>query len=142
MPLPPIRREVIVAADPDRAFAGFTDEMSAWWPLARLSVLGPASLVGFEDGRLVESTADGREAVWGEVLEWEPGRRLRLHWHPSLEPRLGTEVTVTFSPTEGGTLVTLEHAGWEILADPEGTRTGYGEGWPPVLELYRAHTAG
>lgn len=136
-PLPPIRREVIVTADPQQAFSVFTDEISAWWPLAELSVLGPASLVGFRDGKLVEGTADGREAVWGEVHEWEPGRRLRLSWHPGRET--SSELTITFSPTETGTLVVLEHSGWEGFADPAGSRTEYGEGWTGVLELYRGH---
>ncbi len=134
-PLPPIRREVIVAADPERAFAVFTDEISGWWPLATHSVFGAGSLVGFQDGKLVEGTADGREAVWGEVHEWEPGRRLSFSWHPGTDSV--TEVTVTFTATADGTLVALEHVGWEAYADPARRRSEYDKGWPTVLELYR-----
>ncbi len=135
MPLPPIRREVIVAADPERAFLVFTDEISGWWPLERLSVLGPGSLVSFEGDRLVERTVDGSEAVWGEVHVWEPGRRLSFSWHPGRD--IVTEVTVTFTATEAGTHVVLEHDGWEAYADPAARRAEYEQGWPSVLELYR-----
>ena len=34
----PIRREVIVATTPDRAFAQFTEQIGSWWPLQTLSV--------------------------------------------------------------------------------------------------------
>jgi uncharacterized protein YndB with AHSA1/START domain/uncharacterized protein YciI len=134
MPLPPLRREIVVAADPARAFAGFTEEISAWWPLGELSVLGSGSLVSFEDGRLVEANAGGEEAIWGEVREWEPGRRLRFSWHPGSE--VASEVTVTFTATEAGTAVLLEHAGWEVYPNPELRRSEYDQGWPSVLQLY------
>jgi uncharacterized protein YndB with AHSA1/START domain/uncharacterized protein YciI len=134
MPLPPLRREIVVAADPARAFAVFTEEISAWWPLAELSVLGSGSLVSFEDGRLIEANAGGEQAIWGEVREWEPGRRLRFSWHPGRE--VASEVAVTFTATEAGTQVVLEHSGWEVYADPQQMRSEYGEGWPTVLLLY------
>jgi uncharacterized protein YciI/uncharacterized protein YndB with AHSA1/START domain len=135
-PLPPIRHDVSVSADPESAFEAFT-LLSGWWPLSAVNVLGEGSLLGFDDDeRLVERTVEGDEAVWGEVLDWEPGRRLRLSWHPSTEPTPPTELTLTFAAAADGTSVVLEHAGWESQPDPDGARTEYAEAWPAILSLY------
>ena len=43
-------------------------------------------------------------------------------------------MTVTFEETDGKTLVTLEHAGWEIFGDQAAqAREEYDHGWPVVL---------
>ncbi len=140
MTLTPIRREVIVAADPDHAFRVFTEQIGAWWPLAQLSVHGAEASVSFEtDGRLVERTGGGEEAVWGTVTHWEPGSQLRFTWHPGGEPAQASHVTVRFTPDGDHTRVTLEHAGWEVFVDPAATRAEYDHGWPMVLDLYRDH---
>ena len=90
-------------------------------------------------GRLVEKAKDGRETVWGEVLDFEVASRVRFTWHPGRdaddEP---TEVEVTFTADNDGTLVVLEHRGWENLRDElRAGRVGYDQGWPGVLEAYR-----
>ena len=138
MALPPIRRQIVVAATPDVAFEVFTAEIGEWWPLASHSVHGASATVGFRDGRLVERDSDGAEAVWGSVLDWEPPRGFRITWHPGSTPDRATEVEVAFAPVaDDRTLVTLEHRGWETLPDPTGTRTEYGRGWPAVLGGYQ-----
>jgi uncharacterized protein YndB with AHSA1/START domain len=134
---PPIRREVIVPADAATAFAVFTDRIGAWWPLAELSVHGDGT-VALVDGDLVETAADGRRAVWGSVTTWEPPRRLALTWHPGRDAESASRVTVTFEDRPDGTLVTLEHDGWEVYADPAAARAEYGQGWPGVLARYTA----
>ena len=67
----PVRRQVVVGAPPERAFALFTERIGAWWPMADHSVFGDAGAVAFEGRELVERAGD-RVAVWGEVL---PGSR-------------------------------------------------------------------
>jgi len=51
------------------------------------------------------------------LLDYEFASRLRLTWHPGRdgddEP---TEVEVTFTADNNGTLVVLEHRGWENLS--------------------------
>ena len=131
----PIRREVIVATTPDRAFAQFTNDIGRWWPLQTLSVLRGS--VAFEGELLVERTADA-EAVWAEVTEWDPPSHLALAWHPGGERALATRVSVDFVEHDDGTLVTLTHDGWERLAEPDRAAEDYGNGWIGVLELYRS----
>jgi len=132
-PLPPVHREIGVDAAPDVAFEVFTEQLGRWWPLADHSVHGPGSMVAFEAGRIVERSGDGEIAVWGSVTEWSPGRRVRFTWHPGQEPDRAGAVTVRFDRHEEGTLVVLEHHGWEVYAEPDAARSEYDRGWPTVL---------
>ena len=139
--LPPIRREILVDADPATAFAVFTERISQWWPLEDLSVYGPGGTVGFADGQIVEQSAVGDAAVWGTVYLWEPAAALAFSWHPGGPPDQATHVEVSFTPADAQTLVTLTHTGWERFADPAQARAEYEQGWPVVLGTYRDHVA-
>ena len=146
--LVPIRRRVVVTADPERAFRLFTDEIGAWWPL-ELRLHGNEraddgreeihSSVAFEGGELVETAASGARAVWGKVIDWSPGLSFRISWHPGLDAALATEVAVLFEAIDGTperTLVTLEHDGWERTPEPDAMRAEYESGWPGVLAAF------
>ncbi len=138
-----IHKEVFVDASPETAFRVFTERIADWWPLAKYGCfLTDADRVDFEDRdgwRLTERATDGREADWGEVLEYEFASRLRMTWHPGQpEDATPTEIEVTFVADGDGTLVVLEHRGWEKLSGKERkVRTGYDEGWTEVLDHYR-----
>jgi uncharacterized protein YciI/uncharacterized protein YndB with AHSA1/START domain len=137
MRLLPIRRQIVVSGDPYLAYGLFLDDIGAWWPLGSHSVFGAGGSVSVRKGRLVEVGPDGQEAVWGTLLETDPPRRFRLTWHPGRGPERATEIEVRFAGVgDGQTLVTLEHSGWERLADPVPAREDYGHGWPVVLDSY------
>lgn len=135
----PVRREVVVPVGAERAFTLFTDQIGAWWPIGDVySVFGAGATVSFRDGVLVEVAPDGREAVWGEVLDWRPPNRFRITWHPGRDATAATEVTVSFMEQDGQTTVVLEHSGWERLASPE-ARASYDTGWVFVLGQFESH---
>ena len=136
----PVRRTVAVAAVPERAFEAFTADIGRWWPMARHSVFGEQASVAFEDGRLVERLG-AEVSEWGEVLEWDPPRLLRLTWRPGNPAEEATEVTVRFRPDGAGTRVELEHSGWERHARGQAAADGYGVGWPIVLGAYAEDVA-
>src|SRR5205807_1159159 len=104
----PVRRQLVVGAPPERAFALFTERIGEWWPMADHSVFGDAGTVAFEGEELVERAGD-RVAVWAEVTAWDPPAVLELTWHPGRTADLTTRVRVTFEPDDRRTLVTLEH---------------------------------
>lgn len=134
--LPPLHHEVKVDLDPQQAFALFTSRIGEWWPLTRLSVFGPGATVAFtDDGRLVERHGE-QTSTWAEVAEWVPGERLAMMWHAGRAEDTAGHVTVTFSPYGEQTLVTLEHAGWEVYEDSVAARNEYSGGWPTVLAAY------
>jgi uncharacterized protein YndB with AHSA1/START domain len=118
-----VRRSVTVQAPPERAFEVFAAGFSSWWPIESHHI-GDAMAVEvvidpFEGGRWFERDADGHECNWGFVSGWDPPHRLLLAWHLTPEydfdpdPAKATEVEVTFTPHDGGTLVELEHRGFE-----------------------------
>ena len=137
-PLPPVRREVLVAGDPATAFRLWVKEIGRWWPLQSHSVFGADGRVEFRCDDIVEYSPDGEESIWGTVIGRDTPRRLGFTWHPGRSPDEATYVEVHFDPTAdtGRSLVTLEHSGWEAYADPEESREDYDEGWPKVMGRY------
>jgi uncharacterized protein YndB with AHSA1/START domain len=142
-----IRKEIYVDASPETAFRVFTEQIAEWWPLHKYGLfLEDRATVAFEDRggwRLVEKAKDGREAFWGEVLDYEFASRLRMTWHPghSLEA-MPTEIEVTFAADGEGTSVVLEHRGWEkCVGERREARSGYDRGWDEVLDFYRSAAA-
>lgn len=134
-----VRKTVLVAADPDAAFRVFTEQIQSWWPLEKYGIFGDdAETLAFRDEQIVEGAKDGREAVWGKVLAWEPPTRVHMTWRPGFDADSpDTEVEVTFTAEGDGTRVELVHTGWEKLAEGAKSRAGYEGGWDGVLEAYR-----
>ena len=140
--VPPIRREILVDADPAAAFEVFTDGLGQWWPLDELSVHGKGATVAFDDGQIVERSSEGEAAVWGTVTRWEPPGAVAFTWHPGRPAERASHVEVTFAAEGARTLVRLEHAGWDAFDDPAAARAEYEHGWPLVLDRYQGHADG
>lgn len=144
--LPPIRSSIRVSWNPQQAFDRFVGAIGQWWPLASHSVGGPRSrgvtMTPGVGGEIVEQLADGREAHWGTITQWEPPHRLAFTWHPGRAATRSTRVELAFVPEGGGTRVALTHSGWEALGTQARTaRRGYPIGWAYVLRLYGGRTA-
>jgi uncharacterized protein YciI len=135
--VPPVHREIYVDSDPETAFDVFTAGIGRWWPLPGHSVYGEGGTVEFSGGVIVERSADGTEAVWGEITRWDPPSGLGFTWHPGRGSESAGHVEVTFTARQSRTLVALTHAGWEVYDDPEAARDEYDKGWPTVLERFR-----
>ena len=142
----PLTLRLTVACPPARAFELWASETSRWWPHGH-SVSGEAGLsVVFEPrpgGRIFERTPGGEEHEWGEVLAWEPPRRLVYLWHLRFDRADATEVEITFADEgEGGTAVTIVHRGWERLGavGPE-RRERNARGWGGLLPHFEAACA-
>lgn len=141
--LEPIRAQTTVRLDPARAFELFTERIDAWWPLERHSRAVDqfenvkAERVEFQPfvgGHVLEHMSNGETLPWGEVLAWEPPARFVLAWKPNSNERPPTEVEVTFTAQAGGTLVELEHRGWERVREVAAeAKPGYAAGWERTL---------
>jgi uncharacterized protein YndB with AHSA1/START domain len=141
----PVRRETVVSAPPETAFALFTSHIGSWWPLTEKNVLGAgrSASVAYEDGRLVERSR-GDAAVWAEVVSWDAPTSVRLAFHPGYDPNHATDLPVTFTPAGEGTRVTLEQRHWERLKKDasDAERQVVVKGWDDVLASYRRHVDG
>ena len=131
-----------VKATPERAFAAFVEEIGAWWrpsPLfettprpGRLSFEAPGKEMG-EGGRLIETRAGGKVFEIGQIMVWEPPRRLVFSWRQANFPLdLHTEVEVGFEAVGEETRVSVEHRGFDQVP-PGAARHGF----PDQLLLLR-----
>jgi Activator of Hsp90 ATPase homolog 1-like protein len=113
----PIRESVRVDCPIEDAFRLFTEEFSAWWPLALYSITGEkAETCTIEPGvggRVFERTRSGEEHEWGSVTGWDPPERVTFTWNPGGPDDGGQTVDVEFKVEADGTRVTVIHSGWE-----------------------------
>ncbi len=136
----PLRLSFEVACAAEHAFETWAARTSIWWP-ADHTVSGEDGLeVVFEGrpgGRIFERTLAGDEHRWGEVLVWEPPRRIVYRWHLRVDEADATEVEIRFLDRGPSTLVEIEHRGWERLGtDGQARRDANGRGWATLLPHY------
>ncbi len=141
---PPIRRSVIVPANPALAFEVFTSGIDTWWPPSHgmggapfaLSVIEP-----FAGGSWYARRADGSQVQIARVTVWEPPRRVVFRWEigPGFtpDPAHPSEVEVTFTPLDAqATSVELEHRNFEPAPAHAAFRDGLARGWPVALDHF------
>jgi uncharacterized protein YndB with AHSA1/START domain len=137
----PIRIEFDVPVPPDRAFEVWTARIDLWWPADHTATGrddAEVVLEGRVGGRIYERL-EGKEHDWGEVVRWEPPRRLVYLWHLRRDRSDATEVEIRFRPAANGTRVEIEHRGWERLgAAGSAAREGNLGGWATLLPHYRS----
>lgn len=120
-----VRLEQPVGAPVDDVWAALADP-TPWWP--------GTTLDGRLGGRFEERwTDDGGTAVVtsGEVLGWDPPRRVRLSWRDDNWPaEASTEVTVELSATSASaTVVRVGHTGWASHPDGATLVPMHEQGW-------------
>ena len=112
-----IKKSIHVKRPVETAFRVFTEEIGKWWPLKEGYSFGgdradQIFLEGRTGGRFFERFTDGEEYVVGVVTTYSPPSRIVFEWkQPDWDAP--TEVEVRFTPEGAGTLVELEHRGWD-----------------------------
>jgi uncharacterized protein YndB with AHSA1/START domain len=150
----PVRKSVRVHIAVEEAFRLFTEHIDRWWPV---EVFSRAADDQYGDGvkvervvleqraggRLYEVTSEGVEGVWADVVTYEPPARIVLAWKPNDRPEPPTEAEIHFDADGEGTIVRLEHRGWDKLgARGAEAREGHDGGWQLPLERFVAAAAG
>lgn len=146
-----VRRQIVVEAPLDRAFAVFTERFGDFKPREHNLLGVPIAETVFEPragGHVYDRGTDGSECRWARVLVYDPPRRVLFTWDigPTWQlepdPENASEVEVRFvAETPERTRVELEHRhldrhgpGWQAVADG----VGGDRGWPWYLERYAA----
>jgi uncharacterized protein YndB with AHSA1/START domain len=146
-----VRRQIVVAASVDQAFAAFTGRFGDFKPAEHNLLAAPIAETTFEPrvgGYIYDRGTDGRECRWARVLAYEPPHRVVFSWdigptwQLESDPVSASEVEVRFTAEAANrTRVDLEHRhidrhgpGWESLADG----VGHDQGWPLYLDRFAA----
>lgn len=146
-----IRRQVVVRAPIEKAFAVFTERFGDFKPPEHNLMTVPIAETVFErrvGGHIYDRGADGSECRWARVLAYEPPQRVLFSWDigPTWQlepdPAHTSEVEVRFiAETLERTRVELEHrnldrhgSGWRSVGDGVGDDAG----WPLYLTRYAA----
>jgi uncharacterized protein YndB with AHSA1/START domain len=144
-----IRRQIVVAAPIDRAFATFTERFGDFKPPEHNLLAAPLAETVFEPrvgGAIVDRATDGSECRWARILAYDPPDRVVFSWDISprwqleSDPAQTSEVEVRFvAETPQRTRVELEHrhldrhgTGWEAVRDG----VAHDEGWALYLSRY------
>jgi uncharacterized protein YndB with AHSA1/START domain len=137
-----IKKSVVLACTPERAFSLFTEAASEWWPEDRRHTKDPTSEIRMlPTGRFWERAGDGHEAELGRVREWNPPHRLALDFYPGTDPQHPTLVVVTFVADGDGTLVTIEHGPTPASDDLWKQRAPrFQQSWELVLAALARHS--
>lgn len=146
---------VFVRTTPEHAFHVFTARINTWWRVgARFRIGGRSpgrlALEPSVGGRLtehVEHSAGEKTYEVGRVLSFEPAERLLLEWRGvNYKPGESTIVEVTFKACGEGTLVRVEHTGFDALDQDHPARHGLpthqfladvGSFWGDLLTSFR-----
>ncbi len=144
-----VRKQVVVDAPIERAFAVFTEDFASFKPPEH-NLLGVAIAETVfelhEGGRVYDRGVDGSECRWARVLAYEPPGRVVISWDISPQWQIETdlektsEVEVRFiAETPERTRVELEHRnldrhleGWERERDAVESEGG----WPLYLRRF------
>ena len=113
--VPPIRREILVDADPALAFDVFTGAIGQWWPLDEKSVHGKGWPLVLDCYQEYVSVGRGGE-TWVALLH-RPGPAAPRTGSLFEDPRFGQHVAF---------LNRMREAGYLVLAGPLGDAAGEG----------------
>jgi uncharacterized protein YndB with AHSA1/START domain len=144
-----VRRQIVVQASIERAFAVFTDRFGDFKPPEHNLLRVPIVETVFEPkvgGHIYDRGTDGSECRWARILAFEPPSRVVFSWDIGPQWTIETEadntseVEVTFiAETPNRTRVELEHRhidrhgpGWASVS--EGIAGD--QGWPLYLQRY------
>jgi uncharacterized protein YndB with AHSA1/START domain len=146
-----VRRQIVVNAPIDKAFAVFTERFGDFKPPEHNLLGSPIAETVFEPrigGSIYDRGTDGSECRWATVLAYEPPQRVVFSWNIGPTWQIETErenvseVEVRFTAeTPDRTRVELEHRnidrhgpGWESVAGGVGAP----DGWTLYLDRYAA----
>ena len=134
----PITLEYELGCSAEQAFATYTGRIGEWWDPRYTADAETVETVTIEPrigGRVFERHRDGRELDWGEVTDWQPGRRLIHTFALAQDPAHPSEVAAEFVPNGDACTVRFSHGGWTEANVSD--RQKFGD-WPVLLDRFAA----
>ena len=140
--------EITTPFPPERAFALFTEEMTAWWPVEYTwaqNTLEEIAIEPHEGGHCYELGPHRFRCDWGRVVTCEPPARIAFTWQisaqrvPQPDPAKASLVEVRFTAEGAGTRVELAHRHFSRHGEGAGgyeSAMSSPQGWPYLLERF------
>lgn len=128
-----IVQEVTLNAKSDKVWAALTTDIGKWWAY-RVGDDEQTSSVSLDarlGGKFEERWGDGEGVIWGEVVDFRRGKRLRLKGALGMAGAGVNDYMYELAPKGDKTVLTLKHHGIGCT-DPE-TGKNYDEGWKGLL---------
>jgi hypothetical protein len=137
--LAPLVQEYELACAAERAFETYAVRIGEWWDpryTANADTLETVVIEPRAGGRVYARDSDSGMDDWGEVVVWEPGKRLVHTFTLAQDPAHPSEVAVSFVPgAHGGCTVRIAHGGWTEHNVDE--RRKFGD-WRVILDRFAA----
>ncbi len=139
----PLIKTIEVPCGRQEAFKVFVDEMDTWWPLAKFSasVKFGTTAKGLRldprvGGKIVETSTDDTEHLWGTITKYEPHEYLCMDFHIGLPAETASVVEVRFTVVEEErTRVVLTQSEWERFGEfAKMMYNGYPKGWIAIFD--------
>ena len=111
----PITAELRLRCSAEHAFTAYTARIGEWWHpryTANPETLEGVTIEPRVGGRVYATHRDSGEHHWGDVTEWEPGRRLVHTFSLAQDPRHPSEIAVDFVANGEGCAMRFAHGGW------------------------------
>ena len=140
-----VRKQILVWAPIDRAFAVFTGRFGDFKPPEHNLLGAPIAETVFEPrvgGNIIDRAVDGTECRWARILAYEPPDRVVFSWDINAlwkpDTTVGSEVEVRFiAEGPNATRVELQHRNFERMGEAGQTMrdtVDSGMGWRALLE--------
>ncbi|HVY90933.1 MAG TPA: SRPBCC family protein [Hyphomonadaceae bacterium] len=145
----PVKKTITVEAAQAHAFEVFVSRIDLWWPKQHHIGDSPVVEQVMEPrlgGRWYTRHESGSESLTGHFTVWDPPKRIVFSWEINSQWKhednlaLTSEVEVRFI-AEGAsrTRVELEHRNFERMGEEgRAMRDGVDNGWPGILDLFKA----
>ena len=133
---------IAISAAPERVWQAWVEEINQWWTKPYYNDHSLVTGLHMEPGlggRLIEKWGEtGSGFLIGTIVEWLPPLRMAYTWTERGWGGAQTFVRVEFTEDgRGGTLMRLEHHGFERLPEGAQQRQGYQQGWGDLLTKAR-----
>ena len=142
-------QSIQIKASPATVFKAYVEKINDWWPWQGEEIrytwapegVQPSE-IHFEPqlgGRYYERFADGSEFDIGRITRYEPPHKLSFTWAGRDWPPGESLFELSFDESEGGTLLTLTHSGFEIFGGEVAEMVqGYTSGSKEILGFFAA----
>ncbi len=131
-----LNHRTFIRSDPLQVYQALTtsDGLDAWFTTGSSVIAVPGGVIHFRWDNWGPDHISTEDA--GTVLETIPPVRFVFQWHPEL-PEYATTVEINLTPTDGGTIISLNESGFADTPSGIAALANCAAGWGEALTLLK-----